>query len=103
MHPYHEDYVVLPTKPTIKPDSKNIERDIEYRRIYEDMSASRWSPPSWINFLLEKHAWLSAGLVWMHGASDSGTKGVLMTWPRGPRVQDNHQPLRVVGVWIALV
>ena len=40
-HPYHEDYVVLPTRPTIRPDNKNIERDIEYRQIYEDASASR--------------------------------------------------------------
>ena len=32
--------------------------------------------PHWANLLLEKHAWLSAGLVWMHVASDSVTKGV---------------------------
>ena len=25
---------------------------------------------------MEKHAWLSAGLVWMNGASASGPKGV---------------------------
>ena len=57
-HPYREDYVVLPTRPTIRPDNKNIERDIEYRQMYEDTSASRWSLTSWVNLLLEKHAWL---------------------------------------------
>ena len=31
---------------------------------------------SWLNLLFEKHAWLSTGLVWMHGASKSGVKGV---------------------------
>ena len=51
-HPYHEDYVVLPTRPIIRPDNENIERDIEYRQIYEDASASRWTPTSWINLLL---------------------------------------------------
>ena len=65
----------LITGPTIRTDTMNIERDIEYRQIYEDTSASRWSPFTWVNLLLEKHAWISAGLVWMHGASDSGTKG----------------------------
>ena len=75
-HPYHEDYVVLPTRPTIRLDNKNVERDIENKQIHEDTSASRWSPSSWVNLPFEKHAWLSAGLVWMHGASDSGAKGV---------------------------
>ena len=36
----------------------------------------KWSPASWLNLLLEKHAWLSAGLVWMHRASESGIEGV---------------------------
>ena len=40
-HPYHEDYVVLPTRPTIRLDNKNVERDIEYRQKYEDTSTSR--------------------------------------------------------------
>ena len=74
-HPCHEDYVVLPTTSTIRIDSKNIECDIEYRVLREDTSASRWSASTWVNLLLEKHAWWSAGLVWMQGASDSGTKG----------------------------
>ena len=30
----------------------------------------------WVNTLLEKHAWLSAGLVWMQGASQSADTGV---------------------------
>ena len=61
-HPYLEDYVVFPTRSTIRTDSRNIER--------EDASASRWITSTRINVLLEKHAWISAGLVWMPGASD---------------------------------
>ena len=75
-HPYHEDCVVLPTRNTTRPDNKSIEREVEQRTQRDDTSLSRWSPASWLNLLLEKHAWLSAGLVWMQGASVSGHKGV---------------------------
>ena len=75
-HPYHEDCVVLPTRNTARPDNKNIERDVASRLQRDDISLCRWSPAAWLNLLLEKHAWLSAGLVWMHGASESGIKGV---------------------------
>ena len=75
-HPYHEDCVVLPTRNTTRPDTKSIEREVEHRTQRDDTSLSRWSPASWLNLLLEKHAWLSAGLVWMNGASVSGSKGV---------------------------
>ena len=68
--------MVLPTRHTLRPDNKNIERDVAYRLLRDDTSLSRWSPTSWLNLLLEKHAWLSAGFVWMQGASDSGIKGV---------------------------
>ena len=36
----------------------------------------RWAASLWINTLLEKHAWLCAGLVWMQGASQSADTGV---------------------------
>ena len=36
----------------------------------------KWSASLWVNTLLEKHAWLSAGLVWMPGASQSADLGV---------------------------
>ena len=66
-NPYHEDCVVLPTRNTTRPDTKSIEREVKQRTQRDDTSLSRWSPASWLNLLLGKHAWLSAGLVWMHG------------------------------------
>ena len=39
--------------------------------VHEDLTAAA----TWIDFLMEKYAWLSAGLIWMPHASDSGTKG----------------------------
>ena len=72
--PYLEDYVVLPTKSTIRSESRNIERDIGYRITHDDTSASTWSASAWIIVLLGKHAWISAGLVWMPCASDTGAK-----------------------------
>ena len=80
-HPYLEDHVVLPTRTgwvtrsTIRTDTRNVERDRGFKIINEDICASRWSAPTWINVPLEKHAWISAGLVWMPGASDTGAKG----------------------------
>ena len=96
-HPYHDDYVVLPTRPTIRLDNKNVERDVEYRQIYEDTSASRWSPTSWVNLLFEKHVWLSAGLVWMQGASDSGTQGVFDD--PGPEGIESRPTISLFELW----
>ena len=76
LHPYMEDYVVLPTRSAIlESDDRNIDHDISYKVAHEDLTASRWCAATWINILIEKHAWLSAGLIWMPHASDSGTKG----------------------------
>ena len=75
-HPYHEDCVVLPTRNTTRTDNKSIAREVVYRSQPDDSSLSRWSPASWLNTLLEKHAWLSAGLVGVQGASMSGNSGV---------------------------
>ena len=61
---------------TTRPDTKSIEREVEHRTQRDDTSLSRWSPASWLNLLLEKRVWLSAGLVWMNGASVSGARGV---------------------------
>ena len=44
-------------------------------------SLLKWSASLWINTLLEKHAWLSAGLVWMYGASQSADMGVYRDVP----------------------
>ena len=51
-HPYHEDYVVLPTRQILRPDNKHIERHVEYKRLHDDTSVSRWRPTSWLNFSL---------------------------------------------------
>ena len=75
-HPYHEDCVVLPTRTTMQVDNKSIAQEVRYRTQPDDSSLSRWSPASWLNTLLEKHAWLSAGLVWVQGASMSASSGV---------------------------
>ena len=74
-HPYHEDPVVLPTRQNIRVGNKGVTRDISHRPQSVEI-ASRWSPSLWMNTLLEKHAWLSAGLVWMYGASQSAGSGV---------------------------
>ena len=69
-HPYHEDYVVLPTRTNMRVDNKSIAQE-RSRPQPDDASLSRWSPSQWLNTLLEKHAWFSAGLVWVQGASMS--------------------------------
>ena len=79
-YPYHEDLVVLPTRPNLRMDTRSIARDASYRSQLGE-SLMRWSPSLWINTLLEKHAWLSAGLVWMHGASQSVDIGVYSDVP----------------------
>ena len=56
-HPYHEDYVVLPTRSNIRVDNKSIAQEARSRSQPDDTSLSRWSPSSWLNTLLEKHAW----------------------------------------------
>ena len=73
--------VVLPTRTTARCDDKSIARGIKYRAQLDDSSLSRWCPAQWVNTLLEKHAWLSAGLVWVHGASMSACKGVFDETP----------------------
>ena len=73
--PYVEDYAVLPTRPAIRTDDRNIDHDISHKLAHEDLAASRWRAATRTNVLIERHAWLSAGLIWMPHASDSGTKG----------------------------
>ena len=68
-HPYYEDYVVLPTRSHIRVDNKSVAQEARSRPQLEETSLTRWSPSSWVNTLLEKHAWFSAGLVWLPGAS----------------------------------
>ena len=49
--------------------------DVSYKLHRNDKTTSRWCAAAWINIIIEKHAWLSAGLIWMPSASDSGNKG----------------------------
>ena len=43
----------------------------------DDQTLSRWCSAKWITVLLEKHAWLSAGLIWLpEEASETGRKAV---------------------------
>ena len=57
----------------------------------DDTSLSRWSPSSWLNTLLEKHAWFSTGLVWLPGASMSADVGAYDESP--PNDSDAGPPL----------
>ena len=36
----------------------------------------RWCSATWIDLLVEKHAWLSAGLMWLLDASATGKKAL---------------------------
>ena len=92
-HPYHEDLVVLPTRPNLRVDSKSIAREASYRS-QSGESLTRWSPSLWLNTLLEKHAWLSAGLVWMQGASQSADVGVYNDLP-----QDAPEPRPTISLF----
>ena len=96
-HPYHEDYVVLRARSTIRTDSRSIERDLGFRILHEDTSASTWSASTWVNICLEKHAWISAGLVWMPGASDSGAKGAYDD--SGPNGLESRPTINLFELW----
>ena len=65
-HPYMEDYVVFSARHGIRSETHLAERDQRYQKSHNDVSAT------WINLLVEKHAWLSAGLIWLPEASDTG-------------------------------
>ena len=95
-YPYHEDLVVLPTRPNLRMDTKSITRDASYRS-QSGESLMRWSPSLWINTLLEKHAWLSAGLVWMHGASQSADIGVYNEVP--PETSEPRPTISLFEHW----
>ena len=60
--------------PAIRAESRLAGKDISYKLSQNDVIASRWCSITWINILVEKHAWLSAGLVWMPDASDTGRR-----------------------------
>ena len=42
-------------------------------------SLSRWCYATWVNLLVEKHAWLSAGLIWLP-ESATGRKVNYVQW-----------------------
>ena len=61
--------------PAVRADDRDIDHDISCKLAHEDLTASRWCAATWINVLIEKHAWLPAGLIWTPHASDSGANG----------------------------
>ena len=63
--PYMEDYVVLPTGHGIRSENRLAGRGLDHKKSRNDVSASRWCSATWLNLLVEKHAWLSAGLIWL--------------------------------------
>ena len=95
-YPYHEDLVVLPTRPNLRMDTKSIARDTSCRPQTGE-SPMRWSASLWINTLLEKHAWLSAGLVWMNGASQSADMGVYSDVP--PEIPEARPVISLFEHW----
>ena len=95
-YPYHEDLVVLPTRPNLRMDTRSIARDMAYRP-QPGESPIRWSASLWINTLLEKHTWLSAGLVWMQGASQSADIGVYRDVP--PETQEARPVISLFEHW----
>ena len=81
-YPYHEDLVVLPTRPNLRMDTRSVTRDARMSSGSQLSEApTKWSASLWVNTLLEKHAWLCAGLVWMPGASQSADIGVYRDVP----------------------
>ena len=50
---------------------------------------SRWCAARWINVLVEKHAWLSTGLIWLLEAPETG---------RPPKVDDHEKQVESVSV-----
>ena len=53
-----------------------------------------WCSTTWINILIEKHAWLSAGLVWMPSASESGRKA-----EHNDPESEEPQPLPTINIF----
>ena len=96
-HPYHEDYVVLPTRSSIRVDNKSVAQEARSRPQSDEASLTRWSPSSWLNTLLEKHAWFSAGLVWLPGASMSADVGVYDESP--PNDSDARPTISLFEQW----
>ena len=96
-HPYHEDCFVLPTRTNMRVVNKSIAQESRCRSQPDDTSLSRWSPSSWLNTLLEKHAWLSAGLVWVQGASMSAEVGVYDESP--PSESDSRPTINLFEQW----
>ena len=95
-YPYHEDLVVLPTRPNLRMDTTSVTRDVTYRPQTGE-PLMRWSAALWINTLLEKHAWLSAGLVWMNGASQSADMGVYNDVP--PEIPEARPTISLFEHW----
>ena len=95
--PYHEDYVVLPTRSNIRVDNKSVAQEARSRPQSDDASLTGWSPSSRLNTLLEKHAWFSAGLVWLPGASMSADAGVYDESP--PNDSDARPTISLFEQW----
>ena len=62
-HPYHEDYVVLPTRSNIRVDHKSIAQEARSRSQPDDASLSRWSPSSWFEHVVREACMVLSSLV----------------------------------------
>ena len=62
-HPSMEDYVTLPTRAAVRTENRLTTKEIKFKMLREDQSLSKWCAARWTNILVEKHAWLSAGLI----------------------------------------
>ena len=97
-YPYHEDLVVLPTRHNLRIDNKSISRDVKMSfGPQPGETPLRWAASLWINTLLEKHAWLCAGLVWMQGASQSADIGVYKDVP--PEIPESRPVISLFEHW----
>ena len=76
---------------------KALRKEAKSRPQSDEASLTGWSPSSWINTLLEKHAWFSAGLVWLPGASMSTDVGVYDESP--PNDSDARPTISLFEQW----
>ena len=75
-HPYMEDSVALPSRSGIRCETRLAGRDPNNKKSQDDLTLSTRCSANWISLLVEKHAWLSAGLIWLPEASATGKKVV---------------------------
>ena len=87
-HPCLEDYVALPTRRGIRIPVKQSVTEIDHKAVHQDVTISRRCAARWINVLVEKHAWLSTGLICIPEAPETGR----------PVKMDNHSQLPLASM-----